>query len=147
LAVKQEISICVSDAQNDSRIRSEIDHLVTKDTRSALCSPFIFEGRAFGAVVLVNRSGGDSWQQGEVHIVSYVASHLAEYIAQSLETHEDFDAHFVRTTETAQQAAPPPTAPAARPVATAPQPAKAPAPQAQKNAPASAKKKQQRKKR
>jgi GAF domain-containing protein len=96
LSVRQGVAVAVSDAQNDSRVKAELEHLIDKDTRSVLCVPFTFEGRTFGAAELVNRQGGDSWRQGEIHIVSYVANHLSEYIAQSLDSHEDFEADFAK---------------------------------------------------
>lgn len=125
LAIRQEIAVSISDVQNDRRIKAELEQLITENTRSALCSPFTFEGRTFGAVELVNRRGGDHWSQGEVHIVSYVANHLAEYIALSLETHEDFAKHFEHVAGPAPVAQPRPAPSAAKAVvAPAPQPKK-----------------------
>ena len=95
LAVHQAIAVGVSDVQNDPRISADIEHLVNEETRSLLCVPFAFEGRNFGAVELVNRINGDAWRQREIHLVSYIGNHLAEYIAQSLPSADDnFEADF-----------------------------------------------------
>mgnify|MGYP001083791841 FL=1 len=37
---------------------------------------------------ILNRAAGDSFTQGEVNVISYIASQLAEYIATSLPTAE-----------------------------------------------------------
>jgi hypothetical protein len=90
LAVQQEVAVAVSDVGSDPRVSAEVEHLVDGDTRSVLCVPFTFEGQTFGGAELINRAGGNTWHQGEIHIVSYVANHLAEYIAQSLPTSISF---------------------------------------------------------
>ena len=94
LSVREGLAIAVSDVQNDERLTIDAEHIIDGQTQSALCVPFTFEGRTFGAAELINRHNGSSWQQGEVHIVSYIANHLSEYIAQSLPSDEDFSSLF-----------------------------------------------------
>ncbi len=120
LAVHEGLAVAVSDVQNDPRISADIEHLVTEETRSLLCVPFAFEGRNFGAVELVNRTMGDTWRQREIHLVSYIGNHLAEYIAQSLpSTDDDFEADFAEEKSAKTKRSTSPPKPKAKPKAKA----------------------------
>jgi hypothetical protein len=88
-AVRQGVAVAISDAANDPRVSAELDRLAGTETRSVLCAPFVYEGRTFGIVELINRQGGDTWHQGEINILSYIAENLSEYIAQSLPSEVD----------------------------------------------------------
>jgi len=87
-AAREGAAIAVADVAKDPRFCSDFDQTGGFVTKSVLCAPIQFEGRTFGAIELVNKKKGDMFTQGEINIVSYLASQLAEYIATSLPSAE-----------------------------------------------------------
>ncbi len=91
-AARRGAAIAISDVTKDPRFCDEFDSSSGFVTKSVVCAPVQYEGRSFGAMEILNRKGGDSFSQGEVNIISYIATQLAEYIATSLPSAEpDFD--------------------------------------------------------
>lgn len=91
-AARRGAAIAISDVRKDPRFCDEFDSSSGFVTKSVVCAPVQYEGRSFGAMEILNRKGGDSFSQGEVNIISYIATQLAEYIATSLPSAEpDFD--------------------------------------------------------
>jgi sigma-B regulation protein RsbU (phosphoserine phosphatase) len=108
-AARRGAAIAISDVRKDPRFCDEFDSGSGFVTKSVVCAPVQYEGRSFGAVEILNREGGDSFSQGEVNIISYIATQLAEYIATSLPSAEpDFDDEE----EKKKAVAPAPAAPA-----------------------------------
>jgi putative methionine-R-sulfoxide reductase with GAF domain len=87
-AAREGAAIAVADVAKDPRFCSDFDQTGGFVTKSVLCAPIQFEGRTFGAIELVNKKKGDMFTQGEINIVSYLASQLAEFIATSLPSAE-----------------------------------------------------------
>ncbi len=91
-AARRGAAIAISDVRKDPRFCNEFDQNSGFITKSVVCAPVQYEGRSYGAVEILNRRGGDSFAQGEVNVISYIAGQLAEYIATSLPSVEpDFD--------------------------------------------------------
>ncbi|MBW2262148.1 MAG: GAF domain-containing protein [Deltaproteobacteria bacterium] len=91
-AARRGAAIAISDVTKDPRFCDEFDSSSGFVTKSVVCAPVQYEGRSFGAMEILNRKGGDSFSQGEVNIISYISTQLAEYIATSLPSAEpDFD--------------------------------------------------------
>ncbi len=91
-AARRGAAIAISDVTKDPRFCDEFDSSSGFVTKSVVCAPVQYEGRSFGAMEILNRKGGDSFSQGEVNIISYIATQLAEFIATSLPSAEpDFD--------------------------------------------------------
>ena len=113
LAMHEGSAIVVSDARSDSRVELASEHIADENTRSLLCVPFIYEGRNFGAIELLNRIGGDAWREREIHLVTYIGNHLAEYVAQSLpSSDDDFEADFAESVKVKKEPPRPATGPA-----------------------------------
>ena len=87
-AAREGAAIAVADVAKDPRFCSDFDQTGGFVTKSVLCAPIQFEGRTFGAIELVNKKKGDMFTQGEINIISYLASQLAEFIATSLPSAE-----------------------------------------------------------
>jgi signal transduction protein with GAF and PtsI domain len=116
-AARRGAAIAISDVRKDPRFCAEFDSNSGFITKSVVCAPVQYEGRSFGAIEILNRKGGDSFSQGEVNIISYIATQLAEYIATSLPTAEpEFDEGGPKASPRAAAPAPAAKAKAKRPV-------------------------------
>jgi hypothetical protein len=91
VALREGTPVTSSQTDAERQLFSDVDCLLGADTRSSLYAPFNYEGRTFGALVLINRSQDDSWTQGEISIVSYIAGCLGEHFAESLSGPTSFD--------------------------------------------------------
>jgi transcriptional regulator with GAF, ATPase, and Fis domain len=118
-AVRQGVAVAVSDAEKDPRVSEDLDKLVGTETRSVLCAPLTFEGRTFGVMELINRKDGDTWQQGEINILSYIGSQMAEYIAESLASEVDDFSDLDEESKPAMAMPQPTTKPRPRPAQSA----------------------------
>jgi signal transduction protein with GAF and PtsI domain len=87
-AARRGAAIAISDVRKDPRFCNEFDQNTDFVTKSVVCAPVQYEGRSYGAVEILNRKGGDSFTQGEVNVISYIATQLGEYIATALPTVE-----------------------------------------------------------
>ena len=85
---REGAAIAISDVSKDPRFCSDFDQSGAFKTKSVLCAPIQYEGRTFGAIELLNKIGSDMFTQGEINVVTYLASQLAEYIATSLPSGE-----------------------------------------------------------
>lgn len=88
-AAREGVTIAISDVTKDPRFFKEFDQSGEFKTKSVMCAPVQYEGRTFGAIELLNKKGQEPFTQGEINIVSYLASQLAEFIAVSLPTGEE----------------------------------------------------------
>jgi GAF domain-containing protein len=106
-AARRGAAIAISDVRKDPRFCNEFDTDSGFVTKSVMCAPVQYEGRSFGAIEILNRKGGDSFTQGEVNVITYIATQLAEFIATSLPTAEpDFDEGEEKPPPAAAQPAP-----------------------------------------
>lgn len=106
-AARRGAAIAISDVRKDPRFCNEFDSDSGFVTKSVMCAPVQYEGRSFGAIEILNRKGGDSFTQGEVNVITYIATQLAEFIATSLPTAEpDFDEGEEKPSPAAAQPAP-----------------------------------------
>lgn len=87
-AAREGAAIAIADVAKDPRFCNDFDQSGGFITKSVLCAPVQYEGRTFGAVELLNRAGGGTFNRTEMNIITYLASQLAEYIATSLPSGE-----------------------------------------------------------
>ena len=85
---REGAAIAISDVSKDPRFCSDFDQTGDFKTKSVLCAPIQYEGRTFGAIELLNKIGNDMFSQGEINVITYLASQLAEFIATSLPSGE-----------------------------------------------------------
>jgi len=83
-AARQGATIAIPDVRQDTRFCDEFDQSTSFITRSVMCSPIQYEGRTYGAIEILNRRGGEPFNESEVSVVSYMARQLAEFIATGL---------------------------------------------------------------
>ncbi|MFH1434356.1 MAG: GAF domain-containing protein, partial [Pseudomonadota bacterium] len=104
---REGAAIAISDVSKDPRFCSDFDQTGDFKTKSVLCAPIQYEGRTFGAIELLNKIGNDMFTQGEINVITYLASQLAEFIATSLPSGEpDFLEEERQHMQPAKQAQP-----------------------------------------
>jgi len=79
---KEGVSLAVGDAARDPRFYRKIGEQIGFETRSVVCAPVEADGRCYGAVELINKTGTDAFTPGEMSVVTYVANRLADHINQ-----------------------------------------------------------------
>jgi len=77
---KEGVSLAISDAQNDPRFYRKISEALGYTTHSVACAPIQHEGRVYGCVELMNRTGGSTFSSNEVNALTYIGKQFAEYI-------------------------------------------------------------------
>jgi hypothetical protein len=75
------VSVALSDVQKDTRHYSVVADRVNYTPRSLLCSPMMVQGRAYGAMQLINRGGGSNFTEYEVGLLSYIAHQAAVFLS------------------------------------------------------------------
>ena len=83
---QEGVALAVSDVQRDPRFYAAVSQSVGYETRSILCSPAQKEGRVFGAIELINKQQGTSFNNHEVHIVNFLAHEFADYLINTGQT-------------------------------------------------------------
>lgn len=79
-AAREGVSLAISDAQRDPRFYREISDALTYPTHSLACAPIQHEGRVYGCLELINRSGGSTFSSNEVNALTYIGKQFAEFI-------------------------------------------------------------------
>lgn len=74
------VSLALSDVQKDPRYFSEISERLKYETKSALCSPMMTHGRAFGCMQLLNKKDSDVFTKHEIGLLAYIAHQAALYL-------------------------------------------------------------------
>jgi hypothetical protein len=75
------LTLSVADVARDPRWYKQIAQKVGYETRSILCAAMLHEGRSYGCIELINRRGRPSFGAADAAALSYIATHLAEYLA------------------------------------------------------------------
>ncbi len=88
---REGVSLAIGDAQEDPRFYQEISESIGYDTDSLLCAPVQHEGRVYGAIELVNKVGGSSFNSNEMNALSYVGRQMAEYVHRVVMSRESLD--------------------------------------------------------
>lgn len=70
----------LNDAPGDPRFSQEVDGLRGSETRSLLCVPLQFQGRAVGALMVVNKSGGALFEAQDLKRLKFLAAVAATMI-------------------------------------------------------------------
>lgn len=82
-AAKIGETIAIADVTKDARFYSDFDKMTGFQTQTLLCAPLEFEGRALGAIELLNKKGG-AFTQGDINVLSYIAENLGNFVATAL---------------------------------------------------------------
>ncbi|MBI2892802.1 MAG: GAF domain-containing protein [Deltaproteobacteria bacterium] len=82
-AAKIGETIAITDVTKDARFYADFDKMTGFVTRTLLCAPLDFEGRALGAIELLNKKGG-AFNQGDINVLSYIAENLGNFVATAL---------------------------------------------------------------
>jgi len=88
---KEGVSLAVGDAQNDPRFYEDISESIGYDTDSLLCAPVQYQGRVYGAIELINKEGGSTFDSNEMNALSYMGRQLAEYVNRTIMNREEID--------------------------------------------------------
>jgi putative methionine-R-sulfoxide reductase with GAF domain len=80
-SAREGVGIAVSDAPRDPRFFRRISDELGYDNRSILCAPMVHDGRTYGCIELINRKTRPSFGGADQAALSYIATHLAEYLA------------------------------------------------------------------
>lgn len=78
------VSLALSDVQKDPRFYAAVGQKVDFETKSLLCAPMMTHGRSFGAMQLINRSGGPQFQEHEVGVLSYLSHQAALFLNRNV---------------------------------------------------------------
>jgi len=76
--------IAISDVANDPRFYPDFDRMTGFQTRTVLCAPLHYEGRAVGAIELLNKKDGGAFTQSDINVLSYIAENLGNFVATAL---------------------------------------------------------------
>ncbi len=82
---RENVCLSVSDAQRDPRFHRAISQAIGYDTHSVLCAPMAHEGRVLGALEVLNKERGRSFDSTDAAVLSYLAHRGAEFLLR-LET-------------------------------------------------------------
>ncbi|MBS2024297.1 MAG: GAF domain-containing protein, partial [Deltaproteobacteria bacterium] len=74
---QEGVAIAISDAQRDPRFYQEISSRLGYETKSVLTTPVLQDGRALGAIQLINKRGSSSYTQAELSVLHYLAHQAA----------------------------------------------------------------------
>lgn len=85
---KQGVSLAISDAQRDPRFYRRINEATGYNVNSVVCAPIQHEGRVYGCIELMNRSGGSLFSSHEVNALTYIGKQFAEYINRLIMANE-----------------------------------------------------------
>ena len=88
---KEGVSLAVGDAQNDPRFYEEISESIGYETDSLLCAPIQYQGRVYGAIELINKKHGSTFDSNEMNALSYMGRQLAEYVNRVVMSREKID--------------------------------------------------------
>jgi len=78
---QEGVSLAVSDVQKDARFMASISEKIGYECRTMICSPLYKDGRLYGALQLINRNGGTSYQSQEVDVLNYLAHEAASLLS------------------------------------------------------------------
>lgn len=73
--------IAVGDVARDPRHAREISKALGFETRSLLAAPVVHDGRVFGVVEIVNRTGGDEFARHEIELVERIGRTAGDLLA------------------------------------------------------------------
>lgn len=76
--------ISIADVTHDPRFFPDFDKMTGFETHTVLCAPLHYEGRAVGAIELLNKKGGGAFTQSDINVLSYIAENLGNFVATAL---------------------------------------------------------------
>jgi Nif-specific regulatory protein len=73
--------ISVSDVTRDPRHAAQVAKALGFETRSILAAPVVHDGRVFGVIEIINKTGGDEFPRHEVELVERVGRSAGDLLA------------------------------------------------------------------
>lgn len=77
---QENVALAVSDAERDPRFYRAVSEAVGYKTRSILCAPIAAGGRVHGALEVLNKLGGGSFDGTDLAVLAYLAHSAAEFL-------------------------------------------------------------------
>lgn len=77
--------IAVSDVANDPRHAAAFAKALGFETRSLLAAPVVHDGKAFGVVELINKSGSNDFQRHELELLERITRTAGDLLARAEE--------------------------------------------------------------
>lgn len=84
LAMREGFTVNVSNPATDNRHTPELEERAGIKATSLICAPVQFEGRAFGAITLINRENA-SFAPEEANILAYIGQQMGKFIQMQLD--------------------------------------------------------------
>ncbi len=89
-AVKVRSAVNISDPSSDPRFDPEVDSKRNFNTRNMLCVPLHYKGQIIGSIELLNSPKERGFADDDVHVLTYIATALAEFTETSLPERDGF---------------------------------------------------------
>ncbi len=83
-SLRNGVAIALVDPSRDKRHKAELKKYGITET-SMCCAPVQHEARAFGVLVLVNRSGASHFSSDDSNVVSYIGLQMGKFIQHQLD--------------------------------------------------------------
>ncbi|ACL67109.1 putative GAF sensor protein [Anaeromyxobacter dehalogenans 2CP-1] len=75
--VQENVALAVSDVRQDPRFDDAVARAAGYEARSLLCTPIARGGRVLGAMEVMNKRGGELFDQQDVAVLALLADHAA----------------------------------------------------------------------
>ncbi|MFY3746210.1 GAF domain-containing protein [Anaeromyxobacter sp. Red801] len=79
--VQENVALAVSDVRQDPRFDDAVARAAGYEARSLLCTPIARGGRVLGAIEVMNKRGGELFDQQDVAVLALLAEHAAARLA------------------------------------------------------------------
>lgn len=87
---EENVSLALSDVNRDPRFYRSISQKLGYPTYSILCVPMFKNGRVYGAIQLINKKSNNTFTKGEIAVIDYIATHVAEYLDKKFNIYRNF---------------------------------------------------------
>ena len=88
-STREGVTLALSAGHNDPRFASDISHeFGLARISSILCAPIQNQGRAYGCIELINKSGRDSFGAGDANALNYIGAQFGKFIHQQITANE-----------------------------------------------------------
>jgi len=87
---EENVSLALSDVNRDPRFYRAISQKLGYPTYSILCVPMFKNGRVYGAIQLINKKSNNTFSSGEIAVIDYIATHVAEYLDKKFNVYRNF---------------------------------------------------------
>ncbi|MEL6180659.1 MAG: GAF domain-containing protein, partial [Myxococcota bacterium] len=81
---REGASLSISNVQEDPRFYADISQALDYPTKCIICAPFVYEGRVYGCIELLNKKGADSFPLSDANALTYIGKQMGMFIHQTL---------------------------------------------------------------